>query len=142
MAKASRTQSIRFSGEYIAAVLNFWPPELFRHVRLHMKDSMAFFGDMERQRIHPELVFVDGNHDYEFAAFDIACGARLLAPGGFIVVDNVAQPGPFFAARDFLAANPAGASSATRQRTTIGTKLLTAAAARLPKLISWSFALQ
>ena len=94
-----------FQGEYIAAVLKFWPPELFRHVRLHMKDSMAFFGDMERQRIHPELVFVDGNHEYEYAAFDIACGARLLAPGGFIVVDNISQPGPFFAARDFLAAN-------------------------------------
>ena len=61
---------------------------------------------MERQHIHPELVFVDGNHDYEFAFFDIACGARTIAPGGFIVVDNIAQPGPFFAARDFLAANP------------------------------------
>jgi predicted O-methyltransferase YrrM len=95
-----------FRGEYIAAVLKHWPAELFRHVRLHVKDSMVFFGDMERQNIHPELVFVDGNHDYEFAAFDIACGARAIAPGGFIVVDNVAQPGPFFAARDFLAANP------------------------------------
>jgi len=95
-----------FQGDYIAAVLKFWPPELLRHVRLHMKDSMAFFGDMERRRIHPELVFVDGNHEYEYAAFDIACGARLLAPGGFIFVDNISQPGPFFAARDFLAANP------------------------------------
>ena len=95
-----------FRGEYIAAVLKLWPPELFRHVRLHAKDSMAFFGDMEREHIHPALVFVDGNHDYEFASFDIACGARTIAPGGFIVVDNVAQPGPFFAARDFLAANP------------------------------------
>ena len=95
-----------FQGEYIAAVLKYWPPELFRHVRLHMKDSMAFFGDMERQRIHPELVFVDGNHEYEYAAFDIAYGARLLAPGGFIFVDNISQPGPFFAARDFLAATP------------------------------------
>jgi predicted O-methyltransferase YrrM len=95
-----------FRGEYIAAVLKLWPPELFRHVRLHAKDSMAFFSDMEREHIHPALVFVDGNHDYEFAGFDIACGARAIAPGGFIVVDNVAQPGPFFAARDFLVANP------------------------------------
>jgi predicted O-methyltransferase YrrM len=95
-----------FRGEYIAAVLKLWPPELFRHVRLHAKDSMAFFSDMEREHIHPALVFVDGNHDYEFAAFDIACGARVIEPGGFIFVDNVAQPGPFFAARDFLTANP------------------------------------
>jgi predicted O-methyltransferase YrrM len=95
-----------FRGEYIAAVLKLWPPELFRHVQLHAKDSMAFFGDMERHNIHPALVFVDGNHDFEFAAFDIACGARAITPGGYIVVDNVAQPGPFFATRDFLAANP------------------------------------
>src|SRR6202035_752375 len=64
-----------FRGEYIAAVLKLWPPELFRHVQLHAKDSMAFYGDMERHNIHPALVFVDGNHDYEFATFDIACGA-------------------------------------------------------------------
>jgi predicted O-methyltransferase YrrM len=95
-----------FRGEYVAAVLKHWPPELFRHVRLHAKDSMAFYKDMERERIHPGVVFVDGNHDYEFAAFDIACGARLIEPGGYIFVDNVAQPGPFFAARDFLLANP------------------------------------
>jgi len=95
-----------FRGRYIAAVLKFWPPELFRHVRLLMKDSMAFYGDMERQRIRPALVFVDGNHEYEYAAFDIAAGARMLAPGGFIFVDNISQPGPFFAARDFLRINP------------------------------------
>jgi predicted O-methyltransferase YrrM len=95
-----------FRGDYVAAVLRCWPPELFRHVRLHAMDSMAFYKDMERQGIHPGLVLVDGNHDYEFAAFDIACSARAMAPGGFIFVDNIAQPGPFFAARDFLIANP------------------------------------
>jgi predicted O-methyltransferase YrrM len=95
-----------FRGDYVAAVLKCWPPQLFRHVRLHAMDSMAFYKDMERQTIHAGVVFVDGNHDYEFAAFDIACGARAITPGGYIFVDNIAQPGPFFAARDFLLANP------------------------------------
>lgn len=95
-----------FRGDYVAAVLKHWPPQLFRHVRLHAMDSMAFYKDMERQNVRPGVVFVDGNHDYEFAAFDIACGARAIAPGGYIFVDNIAQPGPFFAARDFLIANP------------------------------------
>jgi predicted O-methyltransferase YrrM len=95
-----------FRGDYVAAALRCWPPELFRHVRLHAMDSMAFYKDMERQGVHPGIVFVDGNHDYEFAAFDIACGARAMTPGGYIFVDNIAQPGPFFAARDFLIANP------------------------------------
>lgn len=95
-----------FRGDYVAASLKCWPPELFRHVRLHSMDSMAFYKDMERQGVHPGIVLVDGNHDYEFAAFDIACGARAITPGGYIFVDNIAQPGPFFAARDFLLANP------------------------------------
>lgn len=95
-----------FRGDYVAAVLKCWPQELFRRVRLHAMDSMAFYKDMERQGVHPGIVLVDGNHDYEFAAFDIACGARAITPGGYIFVDNVAQPGPFFAARDFLIANP------------------------------------
>jgi len=95
-----------FRGDYVAAVLKSWPPQLFRHVRLHSMDSMAFYKNMERQGIHPGIVFVDGNHDYEFAAFDIACGARATTPDGYVFVDNVAQPGPFFAACDFLTTNP------------------------------------
>jgi predicted O-methyltransferase YrrM len=95
-----------FRGVYVAAVLQCWPPQLFRHVRLHAMDSMAFYKDMERQGVRAGIVLVDGNHDYEFAAFDIASGARAITPGGYIFVDNVAQPGPFFAARDFLMANP------------------------------------
>jgi len=37
-----------------------------------------------------------------FATF----AARVLRPGGFIVIDNVSQAGPFLAARDFLATHP------------------------------------
>jgi hypothetical protein len=62
--------------------------------------------EMERQGIHPGVVFVDGNHDYEFALFDIGRAAKYMSHGGFIFVDNIAQPGPFLAACDFLAVNP------------------------------------
>src|SRR5262249_36882570 len=48
----------------------------------------------------------DGNHDYEFASFDIQCAAKRLTPAGFIFVDNVAQAGPYFAAVDFLRSHP------------------------------------
>ena len=67
---------------------------------------MDFYTEMERQGIHPGVVFVDGNHDYEFALFDIGRAAKYMSHGGFIFVDNIAQPGPFLAARDFLAVNP------------------------------------
>jgi hypothetical protein len=93
--------------DHITALLRFWPPQLLRHVQLYVGNSMAFFWEMIQHRTSPGLVFVDGNHDYEYAAFDIASAARCIAPGGFIFVDNIAQPGPFFAARDFLIANPA-----------------------------------
>jgi hypothetical protein len=92
-----------------------WPKALRSRVRFYGVDSMAFY--MERlwhntlsrrpeHRIDPEIVLVDGNHDYEFALFDIQCAARLLAPSGFILVDNVSQAGPYQAVDDFAAANP------------------------------------
>ncbi len=95
-----------FCGENIKLVFKRWPPALRGRARLYEMDSMSFFMEQRNKGIRPSLVFVDGNHDYEFALFDIGCGARAITPGGFIVVDNIAQAGPFFAARDFLAANP------------------------------------
>ena len=95
-----------FRGDYVAATIAHWPAELFRYVRIHPMSSMDFYMEMERQSVRPGLVFVDGNHDYEFALFDIGRAARYMTPGGFVFVDNVAQPGPFFAARDFLSTNP------------------------------------
>ena len=95
-----------FRADYIAATVKHWPPELLKHVRIHSMSSMDFYMEMERQGIHPGVVFVDGNHDYEFALFDIGRAAKYMSHGGFIFVDNIAQPGPFLAARDFLAANP------------------------------------
>jgi predicted O-methyltransferase YrrM len=95
-----------FRADYVTATVAHWPTELRKHVSIHAMSSMDFYMEMERQGVRPGLVFVDGNHDYEFALFDIGRAARYMAPGGFIFVDNIAQPGPFFAARDFLAANP------------------------------------
>ena len=42
----------------------------------------------------------------EFALFDIESAARLIRPGGFVIIDNVSQAGPYFAARDFLRNHP------------------------------------
>lgn len=109
-----------FRADYVMATLNHWPRELAQHARVHSMSSMDFFMEMERQDVRPDVVFVDGNHDYEFALFDIGRAAKYLNRNGFIFVDNVAQPGPFFAARDFLASNPgwleAGGSTGNYQR--------------------------
>jgi len=95
-----------FPPEDVPEILDQWPAELRQHARFLDLESMPFFSEMAKAGgISPDLVFVDGQHDYEYAAFDIACSARVLRPGGFIVVDNVSQAGPFFAARDFLDQN-------------------------------------
>jgi predicted O-methyltransferase YrrM len=92
--------------ERVNLVFKQWPPALLDHVQLYEMDSMSFYTELGRERIRPGVVFVDGNHDYEFALFDIGAGARAILPGGFIFIDNVAQAGPFFAASDFLATHP------------------------------------
>src|SRR5262249_5924840 len=56
-----------FRADYITATIKHWPQQLFKHVRVHSMSSMDFYIEMERQGIHPGVVFVDGNHDYEFA---------------------------------------------------------------------------
>ena len=67
---------------------------------------MEFFITGDAQALVFDLILVDGNHDYEFASFDIQAAARRLAPAGFIFIDNVSQAGPFLAATEFLGANP------------------------------------
>lgn len=96
-----------FGEHRVPPIVARWPNELSGRLRFYPLDSMAFYGAMTEQRhIRPDLVFVDGNHDYEYALFDIALAARLLRLGGFVVIDNIVQPGPYLAARDFLAAHP------------------------------------
>lgn len=94
-------------GERCPAIIAQWPDELQRHVRFHALNSMDFFHHLDRQRLTLDLVLVDGYHDFEFALFDLQMAARLLRPGGIVVMDNGEQAGPFRASRSFLTGNPA-----------------------------------
>jgi predicted O-methyltransferase YrrM len=95
-----------FDAERFQAIEKRWPSDLRAATRFYPVDSMQFFMDADLAGLRFGLVLVDGNHDYEFASFDIAAAAKRLDPGGFIVIDNVSQAGPYFAAKDFLARNP------------------------------------
>jgi predicted O-methyltransferase YrrM len=96
-----------FGAYRVPAIVSRWPSELRNRLRFYPLDSMAFLSAiLKDQNIRPDLVFVDGNHEYEYALFDIGCAARVLRFGGFIVIDNVSQAGPYLAARDFLAKHP------------------------------------
>jgi predicted O-methyltransferase YrrM len=91
-----------FGGERCPGIIAAWPAELQAHVRFFAANSMAIMEAIERQRAKIGVAFVDGNHDYEYASFDIACAARFMQPNGLLIIDNMEQTGPYLAARDFL----------------------------------------
>jgi len=95
-----------FGADRCPGILAAWPPPLQQRVRYFALNSMDFFLQLEREGAAPDLVLVDGNHDYEFALFDLQMAARLLRPGGIVLMDNAEQSGPFNAARVFLSLNP------------------------------------
>ena len=53
-----------------------------------------------------DLIFVDGNHVYDYALFDLTLSAKRLRPGGIMAIDNVEITGVYYALRKFLDANP------------------------------------
>lgn len=92
-----------FGAERCPQAISEWPADLRRHARYYPLNSMAFFAEV---RGPLDLVLVDGNHDFEYALFDLQMAARLIRPGGIAVMDNSEQTGPFKAARAFVVANP------------------------------------
>jgi predicted O-methyltransferase YrrM len=96
-----------FGADRCPGIIATWPRELQEITRYYPLGSMEFFLALDRERVAFDMVLVDGNHDFEFALFDLQMSARLLRPGGIIVMDNSEQSGPFYAARTFLAAHPA-----------------------------------
>ena len=96
-----------FGKERCPKIIARWPRDLRRVTHFYPLTSMDFLLDLQKRRITLDLVLVDGNHDYEFALFDLQMSAQLLRPGGVVVMDNAEQTGPFEASRAFLERNPA-----------------------------------
>lgn len=90
----------------VPSAIKSWPAHLRARVSFSPTSSAAFFERAITDGQTFDMVLIDGNHEFEYASFDLACSARLLNPGGIIVLDNVDQPGPRYATQRFLAANP------------------------------------
>jgi len=86
-------------------VYESWPSAIRQKVKFYPINSAAFFQDAIAKDQRFELIFVDGNHDYEFALFDIQCAARVVTSGGHIVIDNVDLPDVRRATDDFLSSH-------------------------------------
>jgi predicted O-methyltransferase YrrM len=95
-----------FDAERVVPIFDSWPQELRRHLEFYLMTSMDFYYRLYARGIRPEIAFIDGDHSYQAALFDIQSLARSLERRGFLLVDNVSQPGPYYAAMDFLQRNP------------------------------------
>ena len=95
-----------FEAERAIPIFNSWPQELRPHLEFYLMTSMEFYYRLDARGIRPEIAFIDGDHSYQAALFDIQSLAKSLARRGFLLVDNVSQPGPYYAAMDFLQRNP------------------------------------
>src|SRR3984957_8502170 len=95
-----------FEAERVVPIFDSWPQELRRHLEFYLMTSMDFYYRLNARGIRPEIALIDGDHSYQAALFDIQSLAKSLARRGFLLVDDVSQPGPYYAAMDFLQRNP------------------------------------
>jgi len=92
-----------YVADWLPHILAQWPQELRDRARVYPMNSAAFFPQCH---FHPDLVFIDGHHDFEYALFDMQATARIINAGGLVIIDNISQPGPFLAAQQFCRDNP------------------------------------
>jgi predicted O-methyltransferase YrrM len=91
-----------FGAERCPPILAAFPPELRERISFAAVNSASHFDtEISRGRSY-DFVFIDGNHEFEYALFDLLCTARLITPRGLVVLDNVDQPGPRLATKTFL----------------------------------------
>ena len=82
------------------------PDELRKRITFLPVTSAAHFDRAINRGSFYDFVLIDGSHEFEFALFDLLCSARLMRPGGIVVLDNMEQPGPLYATKVFLRNNP------------------------------------
>ena len=95
-----------FDAERVFPIFDSWPQYLRRHLEFYPMTSMDFYYRLYARGIRPEIAFIDGDHSYQAALFDIQSLARSLERRGFLLIDNISQSGPYYAAMDFLQRNP------------------------------------
>jgi predicted O-methyltransferase YrrM len=90
----------------VSQVMTAWPEPLRAITTCSFDNSMSFLTRLLQAATPIDFILIDGAHDFEFVRFDLEMCARLLRPGGIIVIDDAEQAGPFGAAKSFLADHP------------------------------------
>ncbi len=91
----------------VEEIVAAWPEEIRAATTFVPHLSSMFFEMFERTRSFKfELLFVDGDHSYRGALFDLLNCANYAQPNAVIVIDDYDLPPVFSATQDFLALNP------------------------------------
>ncbi|MDO8423295.1 MAG: class I SAM-dependent methyltransferase [Parvibaculum sp.] len=101
-----------FGADRVPDIMKGWPAEVRAAAEFRPDYSMQFFSTLEAKVVRGGItplgvVFVDGNHAFEYALFDIMAAAANIVPGGAVITDNLEQEGPKLAVIEFLKMNPA-----------------------------------
>ncbi|WP_421999803.1 class I SAM-dependent methyltransferase [Reyranella sp.] len=95
-----------FGAKRCPGIIRRWPEDLRKYASYHPLTAADFFYYLDGRCISLDFTLIDGNHDYEFAMFDLLMTSRRCRANAVIVMDNAEQSGPFRASRDFLELNP------------------------------------
>jgi predicted O-methyltransferase YrrM len=96
-----------FGGDRVPDIMAKWREAERAVTHFQPIYSMTYFSELEMKDETLGLAFVDGNHTFDYALYDLSCAAGRLAPGGVIVVDNLELEGPYLATKLFLQLNHA-----------------------------------
>jgi predicted O-methyltransferase YrrM len=91
-----------FGAERCPPIIAAFPTELQERITFSPVNSATHFDNELSRNGKYDLVFIDGNHEVEYALFDLLCSARIISLRGLVVLDNIDQPGPRLATKLFL----------------------------------------
>jgi predicted O-methyltransferase YrrM len=95
-----------FGGERVPAIIARMPAEISERIDFYPLSSMDFFLHHKVPRGSLDFAFIDGDHTYPGAHFDLYRTSERIRPGGIIVMDNSNLSGVAHATADFLESNP------------------------------------
>ena len=95
-----------YGNHRVPGILESWPAPLREIVSYMPVESMTLFARLAAARPVVDVCFIDGDHKYEFAGYDLNCLAQWMRPGGIIIMDDYDQPGVYWATKHFLQLNP------------------------------------
>lgn len=93
-----------YGSQRVPSILNTWPDSLKAHLDYLPLSSMECFMQLKEDQ-NFDLIFIDGDHSYEFALYDLNMAAKRINPGGVVILDNVEQTGVYWAVKSFLSNN-------------------------------------